>query len=200
MDEQDNPQANSGGQSPRTDDAALRELALALIAPRNVDAALDDGRQLLPGQLPPDFASDFPLPPGARVVGSLVALSPVIVLDTEQAGEDVVAFYQEQLTAAGWSTEDQMRSRHGGFLHAGMVDRQYRSLLSRGWPIADCDDLCYARRAHRRSSDADARWRSRDGDARNAWPPDARRYVANPATDCAAAPFRAVPGGRQRWR
>ncbi len=125
MDEQDNPQANGGEQSPRTDDAALRELALALIAPRNVGAAPEDGRQLLPGQLPPDFASDFPLPPGARVVGSLVAPSPVVVLDTEQAGEDVVVFYQQQLTAAGWSIQDPMRARHGGFLHAGMVDRQY---------------------------------------------------------------------------
>jgi hypothetical protein len=49
MDELDNPQANGGEQSPRTDDAALRELALALIAPRNVGAAPEDGRQLLPG-------------------------------------------------------------------------------------------------------------------------------------------------------
>ena len=76
MDELDNPQANGDDQSPRTSDATLRELALALIAPRNVGAAPDDGWQLLPGQLPPDFASDFPLPPGARVVGSLVASSP----------------------------------------------------------------------------------------------------------------------------
>ncbi|HEY1391313.1 MAG TPA: hypothetical protein VGF38_22435 [Ktedonobacterales bacterium] len=103
--------------------ASLRELALALIAaryPNATDETSGEGPQLLPGQLPPSFPADFPLPPGARVVGSLVAARPTITLDTDQSGEDVIAFYTEQLTAAGWDAPEGIPPRQGGFVHSGI--------------------------------------------------------------------------------
>jgi hypothetical protein len=130
MDEQTNPQPISDNDPPQSDDANLRELTLALITARYPDAtdsADEVEPQLLPGQLPPGFPSDFPLPPGSRVVGALVATRPIIVLDTDQSGEAVIAFYTERLTAAGWSAPEGMPSRHGGFLHSsdGAFGRTY---------------------------------------------------------------------------
>ncbi len=115
MDEPINPQ------SPTNDDASLRELALALVAARYPDATdetSDEGLQLLPGQLPPSFPADFPLPPGSRVVGSLVAARPTVALDTDQSAEEVIAFYTERLTAAGWNAPEGIPPRQGGFVHS----------------------------------------------------------------------------------
>jgi hypothetical protein len=115
MDEQTNPHPSTN------DDASVRELALALIAARYPDATDETGGaepQLLPGQLPPSFPSDFPLPPGTRIVGSLVAARPTIALDTDQSGEEVISFYAEQLTAAGWNAPEDIPPRHGGFVHS----------------------------------------------------------------------------------
>jgi hypothetical protein len=124
MGEQTNPQSLAN------DDAGLRELALALIAARYPDATDEtggEGPQLLPGQLPPSFPADFPLPPGARVVGSLVAARPTIALDTDQSGEEVIAFYIERLTAAGWNAPEGIPPRQGGFVHSsfGMAGRTH---------------------------------------------------------------------------
>jgi len=126
MDEQTNPHPSTN------DDASLRELALALIAARYPDATDETGGaepQLLPGQLPPSFPADFPLPPGTRIVGSLVAAQPTIALDTDQSGEEIIAFYTEQLTAAGWKAPEGIPPRQGGFLHSsfGMAGRAYIS-------------------------------------------------------------------------
>lgn len=125
MDEQTNT-------SPQTtnDEASLRELALALIAARYPDATDETGGgepQLLPGQLPPSFPSDFPLPPGARIVGSLVAARPTIALDIDQSAEEVIAFYTERLTAAGWNAPEGIPPRQGGFVHSsiGMAGRAH---------------------------------------------------------------------------
>lgn len=122
-------QINTPPQTPN-DEASLRELALALIAARYPDATDEtsgEGPQLLPGQLPPSFPGDFPLPPGSRVVGSLVAARPTIALDTEQPTEEVIAFYAERLTAAGWNTPEDIPPRQGGFLHSsfGMAGRAH---------------------------------------------------------------------------
>ena len=124
MDEQTTPQ------SPTNDEVSLRELALALIAARYPDAtdeASDEGPQLLPGKLPPSFPADFPLPPGARVVGSLVAARPTIALETDQSAEEVIVFYTERLTAAGWNAPEGVPPRQGGFVHSsfGMAGRTH---------------------------------------------------------------------------
>ena len=124
MDEQTNPQA------PANDEASLRELALALLAARYPDATDEtgsEGPQLLPGQLPPSFPTDFPLPPGVRVVGSLVAARPTIALETDQSAEEVIVFYTERLTAAGWNAPEGVPPRQGGFVHSsfGMAGRTH---------------------------------------------------------------------------
>ncbi|MGE5335261.1 MAG: hypothetical protein ACM3N4_11215 [Nitrososphaerota archaeon] len=125
MDEQINPQPSGDTQPTQADDASLRELALALIPSRNLGGLPEEGRQLLVGQLPPDFPRDILLLPGARVVGALAAHTPVVVLDTDQSGEEVVRFYREQLTGAGWSAEDFIGPHQGGFLHSREIDRQF---------------------------------------------------------------------------
>lgn len=120
--EQTNPQPPNDHNPPQSDDANLRELALALIVARYPDAtegANDIEPQLLPGRLPPGFPGDFPFPPGSRVVGSLVATRPTVVVDTNQSSEAVIAFYTERLTAAGWTVPDDMPPRQGGFLQSG---------------------------------------------------------------------------------
>jgi hypothetical protein len=106
-------------------EAGLRELALALLAPRYPELSEGESPQLLVGQLPPSITTDMPLPPGSRVVGSLVATRPTVVLDTGQSAEDVVNFYHEQLTAAGWTAQEDMPPRHGGFLHSAIFNRQF---------------------------------------------------------------------------
>lgn len=135
MDEQNTPQTDGDNQPPRSGDAALRELALILWRHNLLDPTGEgDEPQLLPGQMATNFGHDFPQPPGARVVGSLVTSESIVVLDTEQAGEDVVAFYRERLTAAGWRVQDMMGPRHGGFLHSGMVDRQFGNFYREDGP------------------------------------------------------------------
>ena len=113
MDEQTNPQA------PTNDDASLRELALALLMARYPYAA-EGEPQLLLGALPPDFPADIPFPTGSRVIGSLVADKPIVILNTDQDDEAVIAFYEEQLAALGWiMPEPSLPERHGGFLESG---------------------------------------------------------------------------------
>lgn len=71
------------------------------------------------GSCRPDFPATFRSPPGSRVVGSLVATRPTIVLHTDQSSEAVTAFYTERLTTAGWTVPDDMPPRQGGFLQSG---------------------------------------------------------------------------------
>ncbi|HET8905530.1 MAG TPA: hypothetical protein VFN11_01060 [Ktedonobacterales bacterium] len=126
MDEQTTPQADSQATNVPEAQAAtpadgdgFHELALALIMERYPEATEGTAPQLLPGQLPPGFIGDFPLPPDTRVVGSLVAIRPTVVLDTGQSAEEVVAFYTAKLAKAGWETPGEMPPRQGGFLHSG---------------------------------------------------------------------------------
>lgn len=118
-----NPRPGEAGGQPG--DAGLHELAIALLAPRYSDMPEGDAPRLLPGQLPPSVTGAFPLPPGSRVVGSLTATQPTIVLDTDQSAEDVVDFYRQRLTADGWSTQEDMQPRQGGFLHSSMFNRRF---------------------------------------------------------------------------
>lgn len=118
MDEQTNLPTNGDELS------LLRELALALILPRQMmmETAAGTGSDLLVGQRAPGF-DDFPVPPGARILGSLVAAQPALVLDTTQPGEDVVDFYQRQLPPLGWKLEDFRGWRQGGFLNSAGGNR-----------------------------------------------------------------------------
>ena len=122
MDEQTNPPTNANGDEM----SRLRELALALILPRQLmmETAAGTGSELLVGQRAPGFDDDFPVPPGARILGSLAAAQPILVLDTKLSGEDIVDFYHQQLPPLGWHIEDTSRWNQGGFLHTMGVDRQ----------------------------------------------------------------------------
>lgn len=122
MDEQTNLPTNGEELS------LLRELALALILPRQMmtqTAVAGEEPNLLPGQLAPGFSDGFPLPPDARVVGSLMGSQPILVLDTEHPGEDVADFYERRLTELGWKIEEFPGPRQGGFLASGGVDRHF---------------------------------------------------------------------------
>jgi len=87
--------------------AALQLLATRLLQ-RDIDpAALPEGDtvQLLPEQLPADVPIELPLPPGARLIGSVLSWPPretAVVLDVPLSPEAVYAFYGERLLATGW--------------------------------------------------------------------------------------------------
>lgn len=107
------PDAGAAATTPQTadDPALLRELAergLAGYTPSGVRLRA----QLLPGKLPADLA--IPLPPGSRLVGTIVRPgdpkgmpgpfpSSETVLDSPLSIVDTLAFFQQQLPAAGWS-------------------------------------------------------------------------------------------------
>lgn len=88
------------------DAAALRELAVRLLRVRFPGAPeASDETQLLVGQVPADLPVELPLPLGSRVVGSLVRGNPrgiSIVLDAAEPAEQVLEFYRERLSGAGW--------------------------------------------------------------------------------------------------
>lgn len=131
MDEQTPPEMNPPANPGDAGEAGLRELALALIAPLYPDVTEGEARQLLVGQLPPSFTSEFPLPPGSRIVGSLHSNRPTVVLDTQQSADEVVDFYRERLTATGWTAQEDLPPRQGGFLHSNIRDSRFGN-FSRG--------------------------------------------------------------------
>lgn len=115
MDEQTNPQPTNN----QNDDTNFRELAIELLMTR-YPYAKEGEPQLLLGELPPNFPGDIPFSAGSHLVGSLVADQPIVILNTSQADEAVITFYEEQLTAAGWvKPEPSLPERHGGFLESG---------------------------------------------------------------------------------
>lgn len=80
--------------------------------------------QLLPGQVPSDLPVALPLPPGGRLVGSMVSgpsgpkpAATTIVLDAPGSQEDLVAFFDRVLSEQGWTRGAglPMPYRQGGF-------------------------------------------------------------------------------------
>jgi hypothetical protein len=116
MDEQTQQKSDSSG-----GEDALRELAVRLlIFHHSLLLAGQELRepQLLVGQLPPDLPVELPLPEGSRLLGSLAVENPMIAIDTQLAGEDVVAFYRERLSTAGWTVQEHFGPPQGGFVHS----------------------------------------------------------------------------------
>jgi hypothetical protein len=128
------PPGLSAQQPPPDDDALLRELVERLLAqagPAPPGVTLPPVR-LLPGALPADLPIAPPLPPGARLIGSVVrptffgsptALGPEvgegveIVIDAPQPPAMVLEFYREALAAQGLTAPPTVRGfRPGGFL------------------------------------------------------------------------------------
>jgi hypothetical protein len=81
----------------------VQTLALRLLA-RPFDPQAPQP-QLLAGRLPDQLPFDLPLPDQCVIVGSFLGNPEEIqiVLDTSQAPAAVIAFYKEQMQAAGWS-------------------------------------------------------------------------------------------------
>jgi hypothetical protein len=116
MDEQTQQRSDSAG-----GEDALRELAVRLLTFHHsllVAGQQVQEPQLLVGQLPPDLPVELPLPEGSRLLGSLAVENPMIAIETHLAGEDVVTFYRERLTTAGWTVPEHFGPPQGGFVHS----------------------------------------------------------------------------------
>lgn len=99
-------------------EALLQELVLRLLTypgdPRTQNP------RLLVGQLPEALPFDLPLPADCRLLGSLQrsASHIEVIFDSSLPEQEVIAFYQERMTAAGWQEEEPFPGmRQGGFVH-----------------------------------------------------------------------------------
>lgn len=103
MDEQQS--VSRRGSSPDQGEAALRALALRLLAPRYPGMPAPGEIQLLTGRLPDPLPVEIPIPDGATVAGSLVrgVQGIEIVLDTHLSPDQIRDFYQARMVAAGWN-------------------------------------------------------------------------------------------------
>lgn len=80
--------------------------------------------RLFLGKIPENFPLAVPIPEKSLVLGTLARSEEhvEIVLESDQAPGEVIAFYRERLKALNWNElEDDMRHHMGGgFLHSGM--------------------------------------------------------------------------------
>jgi hypothetical protein len=105
----------SGPPSPETWELAQRLLALPYVGAGGQAPTL----QLLPGQLPADLPLTVPIPPGGRLVGTVVRASSNgnnvdVVLDAPGTAAQVQRFFQEQLQAQGWAPPPNFGGPGGG--------------------------------------------------------------------------------------
>lgn len=113
-------------QGPTPDERSLRELIEALLPPTTGGHTV----RLLPGQMPPNLPLEVPLPPGSRLVGSIVrtsgpvsstemTIAPVatteIAFDAPGSAEELLAFFDRTLAPQGWH-DIQYRGSSNGFL------------------------------------------------------------------------------------
>jgi hypothetical protein len=123
-------------QTPPGDPSLLQELAERLIAVPFASMPSQIAQptiQLLPGQMPSDLPLSLPLPPGARLVGSVVRTLPTnspddaraimgpfapgatVVLDVPGSRESILALYEQALAQQGWSVAQGGNPFPGGF-------------------------------------------------------------------------------------
>jgi hypothetical protein len=87
-----------------------RELALALIP-----FGATEGGEIIVGQMPPDLAAAFTLPPGARVLGSFVSLAYAqAVLTIPGKTDSALALARRTLSEHGWVARNPMSTGMGG--------------------------------------------------------------------------------------
>src|SRR5262245_793328 len=90
-----------------------KELALALIA------SAAEGGDILVGAMPTDLARDFPLPKGARVLGSLITTGYVqVAIAIPGAADSALSYARRTLLEHGWLAPDPMQPRTGGLQYA----------------------------------------------------------------------------------
>jgi hypothetical protein len=103
------------------DKVTLRELAIRLLSPRYPGAESMQVTDLLPGQLPPNPPIELSLPPGARLIGSVIrGQDSTTIFDTDLTAEELLAFYRERMAAVGWTEQEQFPppQEQSGFVHA----------------------------------------------------------------------------------
>lgn len=102
----------------RSDPTIPRELALRLLTPRFWADTDPDQIRLLVGQLPDAWPAAIPLPDHSQLLGSLMRNPRMIevVIDSALVPDDVLQFFRDQLSAAGW-TEPKVPRHMGGFTH-----------------------------------------------------------------------------------
>ncbi|HZC05840.1 MAG TPA: hypothetical protein VE338_09375 [Ktedonobacterales bacterium] len=125
QDDQPAPPANNPAPEPAAAEpaSAERQLELALRMLAQQSHASPANLRLLPGQAPADLPFTLPLPPGARIVGSMTGAEPqnappavTILVDAPLSPEQSVGFYVDALQAANW-TQEVMPHMRGGFVH-----------------------------------------------------------------------------------
>lgn len=123
------------------DESALREFVARYLGASYPGQGADHITIYL-GSLPPETSQPIPIPDGAHVVGSVrQTLYDVlqVILDAPMAAQDLMAYYETALSAAGWETAAGYGS--GGFVSSG-VDQNYcwgqeTSLYLFAAPLAD---------------------------------------------------------------
>ncbi len=110
-----------GTPTPVRDVTALQQLLQRLVG-YSYPGAPSQEAQIYVGKLPEKMPVDIPLPEGSQVVGTVVRgeESIQIVLDTNNPPDRVLEFFRQQLSAAGWSTQDQSVGPSGGFVPSGI--------------------------------------------------------------------------------
>jgi hypothetical protein len=109
-----------------------RELALALIPYGGTD-----GGEIIVGQLPPDIAATFDVPPGARVLGSFVSLTYAQVVMTIAARADsALSFAKRSLTEHGWTPRMPPRPPMGGLQYGSRPTTTPSTFCRSGSPDA----------------------------------------------------------------
>lgn len=91
-----------------------KELALALIPYGGTD-----GGEIIVGKLPPDLASIFTVPAGARVLGSFVSLTyGQAVIAIPGRADSAMSFARRTLTDHGWVPRERTAFRMGGLQYS----------------------------------------------------------------------------------
>lgn len=104
-----------------------QELASRLLTPSYMPDGATYETRLFPTQLPPDPKIDLPLPAGARLIGSALRLrngsasSLDAVLDVPAGTNDVVGFYERELTKLGWAPAPSRGPQNQGGFVPGMM-------------------------------------------------------------------------------
>ena len=113
-------------------DQVPRELALALIP-----YGATEGGEIIVGQIPPDLATTFTLPPGGRVLGSFVSLSYMQVVITLPGSLDsAAAFARRSLEAHGWTPRVMPTARFGGLRYGPSQSSLPSTYCKKGNPEA----------------------------------------------------------------
>jgi len=126
-------------QRPTPAESSLRDLIEALL-PR---AAGGGTVRLLPGQMPPDLPFEVPLPPGSRLVGTIIrtgdgrdtstemtiaqVATTEIAFDAPGSPEELLVFFDRALSAQGWHNIHYQDLNNGFLSNQAARSRSYCS-------------------------------------------------------------------------